>query len=144
MRTVTLRRTITGAVGTFGELATDRGLKLKTAELPSKHNEPHLSCIPPGRYKVEWDTSPHFGECYHVRNVPGRSNILIHKGNWAGDKTKGLKCSVEGCILVGKEIGQVEGQVGVKNSTNALKEFEGHMDHEPFWLTISESFRPAI
>jgi hypothetical protein len=70
-------------------------LKLHTLELPVKDGLPG-SAIPPGRYKVTVYNSPHFGrEVPLLEDVPGRSEIEIHYGNYPTDS--------RGCILVGLE-----------------------------------------
>lgn len=68
--------------------------KCKTLELPWLDNEPQKSCIPPGTYKVVDRYSPKYGNHFHVLNVPGRSYILIHVGNYYTE--------IRGCILVGQ------------------------------------------
>lgn len=51
--------------------------------------------IPAGIYKLEWHVSPHLGNATvpMLIGVPGRSEILLHWGNFEA-------CS-EGCILCG-------------------------------------------
>lgn len=52
-------------------------------------------CIPAGTYPVTLEFSNHFQECTpHVNNVPGFSEIEIHRGNSAPD--------TRGCLLVGE------------------------------------------
>lgn len=64
-------------------------------ELPWNGNLRKVSCIPAGSYLVSKITSPKFGEgTFAVKNVPGRSNILIHQGNYTSQ--------IEGCILLGE------------------------------------------
>lgn len=57
--------------------------------------------IPGGRYKIVKDYTTkftyQFGYCWHVLDVPGFSEIKIHKGNWITD--------TEGCLLPNREIG---------------------------------------
>jgi hypothetical protein len=67
-----------------------------TLELPWKDNQPRISCIPTGTYEVVFRDDP--GSAYkykhlHVKNVPGRSWILFHVGNFLKD--------TKGCILPG-------------------------------------------
>ena len=70
----------------------------KSLELPWKNNERRISCIPEGSYTVKKRTaaeSPsrdydHFIVC----NVPDRSYILWHSGNYHWD--------IEGCLLFGQ------------------------------------------
>lgn len=83
---------------TLGELSVD-DLTLFTLELPDlnddgiEDNETRASCIADGIYPVIRHTSPKFGECFWVKEVPGRSAILIHPGNYHWHTL--------GCILLG-------------------------------------------
>lgn len=64
-----------------------------TLELPVRDGLPG-SAIPPGTYRVEEYSSPHFArQMPLIVGIPGRSGIEIHYGNFA-DETRG-------CILVG-------------------------------------------
>jgi hypothetical protein len=64
-----------------------------TLELPFKENKWAVSCIKTGVYVVKRKTSYRHGQCFELQNVLGRSNILIHKGNFNSD--------TKGCILIG-------------------------------------------
>jgi len=112
----------------------------RTLELPWRDNEKQISCIPPGIYDVDIRLSNKYGRVYWVRKVPNRSYILIHSGNYAGDKTKGFKTHVMGCILLGKKSGILSGQVAVLNSRITVRSFMSHMQYEPFRLRIQEAF----
>lgn len=68
-------------------------LECKTLELPWFNNATQKSCIPVGEYKVVPRTSAKFKKHFHVLDVPNRSYILIHAGNYYWD--------ILGCILVG-------------------------------------------
>ena len=125
--------------GTEGMLVTG-DFNCRTLELPWRNNQPQISCIPAGEYNVEIRISPKYGRIYWVRHVPKRTYILIHSGNYAGDKSKGFKTHVMGCILLGKQSGFLGGQVAVLNSRVAVRQFMEHMDYEPFTLKIQESF----
>ena len=70
----------------------------KTIELPDLGNQPNCSCIPEGTYDVVKWVSPSKGRCFKLLQVPARSNILIHSGNYAA----GLHPDTLGCILPGK------------------------------------------
>ncbi len=74
---------------TFGELKIGSSpITLYTLERPEVQ-------IPVGVYGLELRHSPRFNRLLpHLLEVPGRSDILIHTGNWPRD--------TEGCILVGK------------------------------------------
>lgn len=108
--------------GTFGWLTTLNGFACHTLELPWRNNERRISCIPPGRYVALLHNSPKFGKTVWLQDVPGRSEILIHAGNVAGDRSKGLKSDVDGCILVGASRGALYGQPAVLQSRVALNQ----------------------
>lgn len=111
-----------------------------TLELPWRENHRNVSCIPAGDYKVKIRISPRYGQVYWVTEVPNRSFILIHSGNWAGDVKKGYKTHVNGCILLGQRRGLLVGQWAVLNSRITVKRFMLKLAAEPFTLKIHESF----
>lgn len=104
---VNLARLKTVDQGTTGVLLAP-GFSCYTKELPWRDNQQGRSCIPAGDYEVTLHDSPRFGKTYWVRNVPGRSSILFHAGNLAGDIGIGWKTHSEGCILVGKKLGSLD------------------------------------
>lgn len=69
--------------------------EFQTLELPFLNNKVGVSCIPSGQYKVEKRQSERFGSHFLVKDVTGRSMILIHLGNYHRNTS--------GCILVGSE-----------------------------------------
>ena len=73
---------------------------------------------------------------YEVKNVPGRSSILIHSGNTAGDVDKGQKSNVQGCILLGFSRNTQSGQATIQESRAAVAAFMDKMGGRPFTLTI--------
>jgi hypothetical protein len=111
-----------------------------TLELPWRDNQRSISCIPPGEYLAKTRQSPRFGLTYHVKEVPGRSYILIHSGNWAGDVNKGFKSHVNGCLLLGKKSGWLAGQRAVLSSRITIRRFMEFMEYEPFTLKVLEAF----
>ena len=125
--------------GTEGLLVTG-DFNCRTLDLPWRYNKKQISCIPAGEYDVEIRLSNKYGRIYWVRHVPNRTYILIHSGNYAGDKSKGLKSHVMGCILLGKKSGFLGGQTAVLNSRVAVRQFMEHMEYEPFKLGIQEAF----
>jgi hypothetical protein len=68
-----------------------------TIELPWKENQQRISCIPEGRYELKKRYTPRFGYHLLVRDVPGRSNILIHAFNNALEESKGCIATVSHC-----------------------------------------------
>ena len=123
MRRLTLTRKLQSDHGTFGRLHSSQsgpGLSLYTAELPWRGNRRGVSRIPAGLYRCAPYSSPKFPNVFEILDVPGREAILIHAGNWAGDVSKGYRSDVEGCVLVGMEAGQLNGQPAVLKSRDAM------------------------
>jgi hypothetical protein len=129
-----LIRSQTGKYGTFGTLILNgTTFGCHTAEPPWKDNQKNISCIPAGIYKLWPNLSPTFGKGYLVKNVPGRSHILIHTGNFAGDQALNLRTDTDGCILPGSAIGNLVGQTAVLSSRtafNRLTNLLGDSEHE--------------
>ncbi|MCS4157759.1 DUF5675 family protein [Salinibacter ruber] len=104
-----LRRLYKSDVQTRGTLEVRNGdeqvLKCKTLELPWRENKNRVSCIPAGTYPVEYREAVESGsfgyDHFHVRDVEGRSYILIHRGN--------LYTQILGCILVGRKFVDING-----------------------------------
>ncbi len=80
---------------TLGVL-TGHDIVMFTMEKPWKDNARNISCIPEGTYDVVPNNSPTFGESFLVKDVPNRSHILFHGGNYVDD--------TQGCILPGLAI----------------------------------------
>lgn len=84
--------------------------KCKTLELPWLNNQVQKSCIPAGKYQVVTRFSPKFKNHFHLLDVPGRTWILIHSGNYYTD--------ILGCILVGEKHLDINGD-GLRDVTNS-------------------------
>lgn len=79
--------------GVFGELSTDE-FKCYSLENPWKNNEPNISCIPFGLYRIKRDDYKGRYPNFRIINPPtGRTNIEMHRGNTIRD--------TRGCILLG-------------------------------------------
>ncbi|HVY75203.1 MAG TPA: DUF5675 family protein [Puia sp.] len=89
--------------GTNGKILTQRRLVCFSIELPWKDNHTGVSCIPEGRYALAKRWSPKFGWHLRLTDVPGRSDILIHPANNAGQELKG--CIAPVSSLSGAGIG---------------------------------------
>jgi Family of unknown function (DUF5675) len=124
--------------GMMGVLILPDGVFCNTLELPWRDNRPKRSCIPLGEYDVKIRQSPRFGRIYEVQNVPDRSYILIHSGNLAGDVEKGYVSHVEGCILLGKYFGPLEGQLAVLASRPTVREFMETTGGQAFRLLVED------
>lgn len=68
----------------------------------------HDCRIPAGTYKCEPYSGTKYKNVYILKNVPGRTAILIHWGNTEKDTL--------GCILVGMEAGHLGEYAAVKHS----------------------------
>ena len=90
-------------------------------ELPWENNQRRISCIPEGSYKAKKHTSPRFGQSLWLQDVPNRSEILIHKGNYYTD--------ILGCILIGKDLGDInkDGVIDVTQSVKAVNELMSYL-----------------
>lgn len=100
MHKITITRTIYEQKQTRGffEVFDNTGEKAyvgKILELPWLDNRRNVSCIPTGRYKAKKYKSPNNGDTFLLENVPGRSLIQIHAGNFYTD--------IRGCILPGMQ-----------------------------------------
>jgi hypothetical protein len=84
-------------------------------ELPNKDNQRRISCIPEGVYKARKHNSPKHGLSLWLQDVPNRSEILIHKGNYHTD--------ILGCIIIGSDLADInkDGYLDVTNSKNSIK-----------------------
>jgi len=109
-------------------------LHIRSLELPFLNNQKLISCIPEGTYQCTRITSRKYGKCYLVENVPDRSEILIHIGNYAS----GLKKDTSGCILVGLNHTDLnaDGELDVANSTIAMETLRALLPSK-FSLTIT-------
>ena len=139
--TATLTRISTGDQGTFGVLELG-SFSCWTLEPPWRDNARGYSCIPAGTYHVRPRYSPRYKRHFQLLDVPGRSMILIHCGNLAGDKEAGYKTHSTGCILVGQHKGKLQAAQGrpmqeaVLASRFALSDLLRVTAGEPFDLTI--------
>ncbi|WP_027375712.1 DUF5675 family protein [Kaistella palustris] len=61
----------------------------RTIELPWQDNQPRVSCIPEGSYKLRKRQSPRFHLHFEVMGVPQRSYILFHAANEAKKELRG-------------------------------------------------------
>lgn len=125
--------------GTWGVIV-HKDFQCDSLERPWRNNRPGLSCIPPGRYKMSVVQAVHpkggRRDLYLLQDVPGRTECMIHAGNWAGDTELGLKSNSLGCILPGEKYPGDD--IMIHNSqmnTNALM---ASLDNKPAILVVCE------
>jgi hypothetical protein len=97
-------------------------------EPPVNANKQDISCIPAGVYKYKKYSSQKYGcICLAIYDVPGRTNVKMHYGNYPSD--------TEGCLLVGLSI---DNKI-VMNSRKALASLISKIDDEGY-IMIRDCF----
>lgn len=133
---VIIERADTGDQGTFGRLyAPD--YRCYTGELPERDNVPGVSRVLAGKYRCEWTYSPAFRRfMYLLLDTAPRAGIREHAANFMGDKAKGYRSQLNGCIALGERLGWMGGQKALLLSAPAVRAFETRMGGIPFELEI--------
>jgi hypothetical protein len=102
------------------------------AERPWRGNKKEISCIPSGTYTCKRYISKRFGETFEVTEVPNRTYILFHVGNFPEKDS-------HGCLLVGSSL--MPNAPAVASSKNAMTKFREILkDVESFELCIQETY----
>ena len=114
MKVLTLTRVIENMYGTFS-MFFGENIILATLERRWEDNKTDVSCIPIGEYLCKRMISPKFGETFEVCDVPNRTGILFHKGNYMSDS--------KGCILLANGFGELNRQLAVTDSGAAFSRF---------------------
>ena len=141
--TVYIKRLPGDDQGTIGIMAfPEAGFSCFTNELPDRDNQRNISRIPEGEYDTMLLQTQKYGPVYLLLNVPGRDGVLIHSGTWAGDKSKGWKSHVLGCIEVGSKVALIpidnnRMQRGLLNSRSTRDKFQSLLQGLNFKLIIS-------
>ncbi len=108
-----IRDAATGTPNYGRLLRDDDSLVAQTLELEWLDNAPRVSCIPLGTYTCTRRYSPkHKQEVFGIDDVPGRSQIEIHSAN--------LASQLLGCVAVGTERGELDGEPAVLHSVTAF------------------------
>lgn len=101
-----------------------------TIERPWLSNQANISCIPEGIYDVVPHNGSRFKGVWKLEDVPDRSYILIHAGNYSKD--------VQGCIAVGQYLS--DDNYMVMNSRHALNELRDLLP--PEFQIVIKTYRP--
>lgn len=129
-----------GTLTVYDEESGEELFKCRTLELPDLGNQRNISCIPEGFYDVVPRQSPKYGNHLHVTEVPNRSLILLHFGNYAGSMNPRTGHSdIRGCILVGEKFVDLDGD-GLADITNSKKTMKKLMEVAPdgFVLEVTQ------
>ncbi len=113
----------------------------KVLELPWRDNKRRISRIPRGHYECVKHISPNFGNSIWIKDVPDRSEILIHVGNFIGNPNpKTGKPDSLGCPIVGEQFNDPgTGVVNVTNSRTTINKLY-ELVKEPVYINIIENF----
>ena len=97
-----------------------------TLELPWIDNLTNISCIPAGMYRVTKYESPSKGSVLLLHDVPNRTYVEIHSGNYTSQ--------IDGCILVGDGIKYLNNDTipDVINSKKTLRKLLDLVPKETF------------
>lgn len=104
---------------TFGVFLIRGEVFMVTLEPPWKGNKPKKSCIPDDVYLCKRVDSPKYGDTFEITEVPGRTHILFHWGNFVKD--------TKGCVLTGQAFGSIRGVRAVVESKKAHSRFMAAM-----------------
>ena len=120
--------------GSNGSLYNGAQLVCRTIELPWKNNEPRVSCIPEGRYELKKRFSRKYKIHLQVKDVRGRSFILVHPANDALKELNGCVAPVS--FLTGEGRGSRSVAAMEKLKAVVLKELE---KNNKVYLTIKSN-----
>jgi len=114
-----------------GELYANERFICHTLELPWQNNASYISSIPSGSYDahLRYDRSDKWR--IQLDNVPGRSAIQIHMGNYPSD--------IEGCVLVGDEIINSDNKLSGGTSSSAYSRLK-----EAFYGSSTPNSTPDV
>lgn len=119
--------------GTFGVLIIDGKVFCVTLEPPDELNKSNISSIPAQQYTCERYKSTRYPNTFQVMNVPNRTHVLFHAGNFVEN--------TEGCILLARKFGVLKRGRGILNSGETFKRFMEIMKGvDKFHLTIKEHY----
>lgn len=105
-------------MGVFGRLLLDGVQVAYSVEQTWRDNQPFISCIPAGRYEVEFYDSPKHGKTWALKNLTLgvgvyegdalRYACLIHAANMASE--------LQGCLAFGLDLGMIGREWAVTRS----------------------------
>ena len=138
---ITITRGESTPEGTPGVLVTENGFTCDTLELMWADNKKGISCIKLDTYSAEvWDSPTLNQRVLRLEDKHGRSDCLIHNGNFAGSIAGGEFTNVHGCTLVGYGYGTLQNPLGksqfaILRSVKALQDFMQAVGDGPHEVT---------
>jgi len=110
-----------------------KDFKCLTLELPWRQNQRSISCIPEGVYECGLYHSPKRGPVILLEDVPCRTFIEIHPGNFVRQ--------IEGCICVGDSIKYLDNDtvLDVANSVRTFDKLMSIIELDKLHIAISRS-----
>lgn len=128
-------------IGTFGRLVFPSGFECYTVERPWLMNKASKSCIPEGVYEMEQrfskvvseTTQGDYSKGWEIKNVPGRTFIMIHPANHIGH--------LEGCIGVGNGLGFIGGLWAVTDSRQTFAQVMRQLARLDKWMIDIRAYR---
>lgn len=154
MQTLELYREKSTDMGTKGDLYAGDKFICHTLEPPWRDNAKNVSCIPPGRYEVEYlrkSASGKYRDVYHIKDamahvsaIVSRDGVLVHMGNWAGDVSMGYKSDSEACVLpcMGFTVDDTRQVMGYDSKT-ALQAIHEAVGRDSFILEVYGVWLPS-
>lgn len=121
-----LYRTPSTAHGTFGILFID---DIPFCVMLERSSDGEYPCIPMGTYQCSRFKSPHNGDVWLLKDVPGRSMIEIHAAN--------IYTELKGCLAPGRRFGLLGNLPAVLESGPAMGDLYKKLG-DNFILTIKE------
>ena len=115
--------------GTFGIIKINNRSFCCTAELPWRHNQQNISCIPEGLYYCKRIKTSSGRITFNITDVEGRTEINFDVANRPAE--------VLGCIAIGDSFGEVYKERAVLNSSKTMKKFLTALEqYDELMLTI--------
>ena len=136
---IELKRQHTSAAGTFGVLIADDEKLWASLETPLAPIAGIRYAIPAGAYRCQIVSSPLIERitngkhrlALEICDVPERSHILFHPGNFQSDS--------KGCILVGSKAALINGRPAIEKSQAAFADFMQYVEKaDDIFLRITE------
>lgn len=115
-------------------------------ELPWRDNKTNVSRIPEGVYPWQYFEG-RFGPSIRILNVPGRSNIVVHYGNFVGSLNPRTNTpDSRGCPLPGEAFVDIDGDgiLDVTNSKTTMTRLIKATGKEGGFVTVSDRFLKTI